>query len=675
MRNPTWFKMPAPLEIKDLDKHKLNFIKQSKSSEEAFLKQLKHHHADLTWLSDPATAVRLECSLAAGEADSARLARTWAAEAAAAVKHFLSLLDVERINVLTDIWDQVETGLPTRHTEGARMFIYKDESSIVVAGYAKFGKEMAEEVKCLVKKVEDEFEKKKQTISETLNKIKLIQLRLLLASGFPKDAMKTFPDLTINIKIPKCEISFQGIVGDVKKAQVQMYEMLQKTSHSKISNISEGQLELVDKKNVRDYIVKKMKSKNLVGVWEETKKEVEILAFSDSDAVEVAQMIKKSVIENIHPLDPESIPLLASEEWSKLKMDLSDRHGELLKIITDTTNSQIALTATDNVIADAAEIIGNFFAENTIFEQTVTFPKGIQRFLQKYCDKSITKIVSNLKSLQVQIHYSATGREFTIKATKYGMDSSIKALQDVARKVKHTEFIHKRPGIRKLLMSQKGGQFLVSLETSHRCIIEKAYDSSEVMSVGSQHVRERTAAAVEGVTIAATCTAPGHRLLSFVTGDITQMRVDTIVNAANGKLDHIGGLARAIVDKGKILDHIGGLARAIVDKGKILDHIGGLARAIVDKGKILDHIGGLARAIVDKGKILDHIGGLARAIVDKGKILDHIGGLARAIVDKGKILDHIGGLARAIVDKGKILHQTHSNCYLARQLMAVRKYL
>ena len=43
---------------------------------------------------------------------------------------------------------------------------------------------------------------------------------------------------------------------------------------------------------------------------------------------------------------------------------------------------------------------------------------------------------------------------------------------------------------------------------------------------------------------------PGKKLI-LETGDITTMKVDAIVNAADPKLQHRGGIARAIVDRGK----------------------------------------------------------------------------------------------------------------------------
>ena len=41
----------------------------------------------------------------------------------------------------------------------------------------------------------------------------------------------------------------------------------------------------------------------------------------------------------------------------------------------------------------------------------------------------------------------------------------------------------------------------------------------------------------------------GH-VLYVAEGDLTEYKVDAIVNAANEALEHVGGIAKAIVDKG-----------------------------------------------------------------------------------------------------------------------------
>ena len=45
-------------------------------------------------------------------------------------------------------------------------------------------------------------------------------------------------------------------------------------------------------------------------------------------------------------------------------------------------------------------------------------------------------------------------------------------------------------------------------------------------------------------------THPSGVIVKAVVGDLTTHPVEFIVNAANGKLKHIGGLAKAIVDRG-----------------------------------------------------------------------------------------------------------------------------
>jgi hypothetical protein len=42
----------------------------------------------------------------------------------------------------------------------------------------------------------------------------------------------------------------------------------------------------------------------------------------------------------------------------------------------------------------------------------------------------------------------------------------------------------------------------------------------------------------------------GGQKISVICGNVLECKADVLVNAANNKLDHCGGLAKAIVDKG-----------------------------------------------------------------------------------------------------------------------------
>ena len=53
------------------------------------------------------------------------------------------------------------------------------------------------------------------------------------------------------------------------------------------------------------------------------------------------------------------------------------------------------------------------------------------------------------------------------------------------------------------------------------------------------------------MTRKATATLRNGRLIYVVAGDITKFNGDAIVNAANTTMKHGGGIAKAIVDRGK----------------------------------------------------------------------------------------------------------------------------
>ncbi|KAK2181572.1 hypothetical protein NP493_393g05042 [Ridgeia piscesae] len=135
---------------------------------------------------------------------------------------------------------------------------------------------------------------------------------------------------------------------------------------------------------------------------------------------------------------------------------------------------------------------------------------------------------------------------FVVSGNSYGLQNAIQQLQKLPDKVKMHQFKVDKPGIPKYLASDGGQHSIQRLEQQHKVVIEP---------VGKYARKEDVLAAEAGPNATgrgstSRVTLRGGATVEVVQGDLTTFRADAIVNAANGQLDHIGGLAKAIADAG-----------------------------------------------------------------------------------------------------------------------------
>jgi hypothetical protein len=65
---------------------------------------------------------------------------------------------------------------------------------------------------------------KYQLIRKQITSLKRIETRMLLADKFPTEMKNLFPDLKVKINQNKNEICFEGPLGQVRDAEIRMYE-------------------------------------------------------------------------------------------------------------------------------------------------------------------------------------------------------------------------------------------------------------------------------------------------------------------------------------------------------------------------------------------------------------------------------------------------------------------
>lgn len=230
--------------------------------------------------------------------------------------------------------------------------------------------------------------------------------------------------------------------------------------------------------------------------------------------------------------------------WQELKMKLTTEHAPLT--ISETDHSY-KITCSSSVADGVLECIQNFFKENAVREEFVaTAMVGMATVVDKYLKNEITAVCSDFSACSVTVNVVvddvSRGTGFVVRGTVHGLKNAVKRMQVLLEKVIEREKTINRPGILQYLQSARGQQSIRSIEAQRQACIKEVVESAAGKPVAI------TAAA--GPAGKLTISVGKKFTIKIVLGDITEYKVDAIVNAANRSLDHTGGVAGSIVDKG-----------------------------------------------------------------------------------------------------------------------------
>ena len=139
-------------------------------------------------------------------------------------------------------------------------------------------------------------------------------------------------------------------------------------------------------------------------------------------------------------------------------------------------------------------------------------------------------------------------RSFIVQGTKEGVKKAKAMLQDIIDDLAHRKISVEKPGMQKYLKSETGKTSLAGIEGEYSCTINLTTNRKERSTQISSVVNPR--ASNPSTMLLCSYETPEKVLLKVYQDDITTHACDVIVNAANGDLQHIGGLAKMIVDKG-----------------------------------------------------------------------------------------------------------------------------
>ena len=549
-------KIPDDIIVDDIEDKIVEFIKKSDDCKEAIKKQLEGCYANVLW-PEKGSSFIIQCTVTVSMPDFRKLVKDWKIKVEQNLKDYINQLSLKEFPVWDEGWDQVLKALNEINIENPNavaLYVEQKEKVIKVVGYRHTVEAVSIMIEKVIKTTGEEIERQKQTVKQTISNLKPLQLRMLLASKYPGKMEDQFPGLKVKINQNRNEVIFEGIYAEVQSAKVKMYEQTNTFSVRVLENISKNCIDVFQSKQVREYMVKKLKTNKLVGVWEAMNAKLAICSF-ESDLPLCVEFLSESVQEKIISVQKESSTILGSSQWQDKIKEMHDKDKGVSKICISEDFSKVHVTATDDIVDELTEAVKKFLKQQTVLKETVTLGnRSILRLIQNHHNSKLGDIAKELIQHYVQIYCDTGG--ISIQGTEMGIQLAKDKLQKLAAQLQTKKHVIKRPGLASHMSSDKGNDNIKTVESSCSVAVTVGSDEEEGATFIDFTSVKTNQTSKSGLNIHASGIAFDDRMVYTVEGDMSQIEVNVIVNSADNGLSLLGGLGKVLANKGKLFTHV-----------------------------------------------------------------------------------------------------------------------
>ena len=260
----------------------------------------------------------------------------------------------------------------------------------------------------------------------------------------------------------------------------------------------------------------------------------------------IAKRLKSATLEQALPFS-ESFQL-ARRELTDFK-EFCDAMQSKNQSIILCGDESIKLAGFKDDVTSCAKCLADYIERNSKLRKDVKFQRGVWKLFTTHMKEKWDRIVSRARELKVELN-----QHFDVDHPHCALFGDIVSVNTITDNINHLKSsVHKkiielrRPGTCDFFRSSKGQVYLDGIESREKVAIEVCEDEIEETGIKDSPL-DQSASQANFVT---KCTAMSNRIrINVCLGDITSFEADVIVNAANERLSHDGGVARAIANKG-----------------------------------------------------------------------------------------------------------------------------
>ena len=420
----------------------------------------------------------------------------------------------------------------------------ESESRVQFIGRTAHVAELVEEFQKLVRKIEDDDQLKRSVTRYVEKDIPQEKLHLLKISGFCDKLERERKHLSISVDVENSSLTFEGPRVELQEANTELWKFLTKAKEQ-VLELSERLLRVLLSPNGSRFLQESFREQEIVAILlpgqRKTSNEAIIVGLTAEHTKKAERFIQGAVKECSLPLTEENAQVIKDQKWKEFVSQMMSRNVVEVEIVSNT----LWVSGISQDVARCFQEVKDFVNENTILRDLIPTPEGCTRFLLKEWKEKVETIK---KKYSVEFRATRGNEGIEISGTAENLSKCAEEVQNLILRVISDTLDINKPGMGKFFSQIQGTRLLRVVEDDHHCIIVAKRSADVDKAPFSEE------GAIEDERDSAMCicsymTPEGKKLLVYK-DDLTKHRVDAIVNAADERLRHTGGLAGAIVKAG-----------------------------------------------------------------------------------------------------------------------------
>ncbi|KAG8432171.1 hypothetical protein GDO86_016710 [Hymenochirus boettgeri] len=528
--------LPQPLEF-PISPYILEFILRDTQIKLNIDKKMSDLYCDITWpdpnCSSPTIQLSITSSVTSHLRTMAKVVPTWTDRVSNEFSLTISKFKAAEFNVSTSVWEAIKGEASSSTYEGILVTPNLAKQKVFLAGLSKDIIKIEKTFRDLVEKKVIQIDRDSRSLEMSEPLVPALY-EMMRKAGHMTKIQSQVPEIRIEYDKSTRNIKLVGVKEEVLVAKCEILKITQQLKSKSIPRDPHiiNFLNAADNDELSCFLFTRH---NINAMFQVEGSTVTLKGWSIKDLTEAeGQMSREVLFKEVHVGDQK---ILQIPEWESLKKNLNGKfNAEKCTIILEEnlkeSNTQVVVTGLAVNVENAFQQVHDFVERNTPMQKEIIVRS--MAVMRLFVEKK-EEIVKDIKPNRVNV--LTERNKINLSGTRLYVQEAANLI-DKFLSFLHCDVLHiNKPGAKKFYI-EKEEMYADMAKTKFHCVIHLQKDGEERF-IAREPNRNKPECQIM---------LPNGIAVAVYKDDLTRHRVDVVVNASNEDLQHIGGLAQALLN-------------------------------------------------------------------------------------------------------------------------------